>query len=132
VNAASPAPSFAPGNHAIDAYGAGAFAFAGMTHDGAILATPRGVRSLEAASVADLHERSLAPLFAELAEAPGSIEFLIIGTGGQLALAPKPLRDALRDAGVRFDVMTTGPALRIYTVMRSEDRRVAAALIAAP
>jgi uncharacterized protein len=124
--------AFAPGSHPIVAHGGGAFAFAGMKHEGSILATPKGVRPIDAPRVEDLHERTLAPLFGELAEAPGSIEFLVIGTGAQLALVPHALRAALREAGLRFEAMATGPALRIYNVMRSEDRRVAAALIAAP
>ena len=123
---------FAPGSHLIQAHGGGAFAFAGMSHHGSILATPRGVRPIEAMSVVDLHEHSLAPLFAEIVEAPGSIEFLVVGTGAQMALISKSLRAALREAGVRYEAMATGPALRIYNVMRSEDRRVAAVLIAAP
>ena len=132
LNAAASPPPFAPGSHSIQAHGGGAFAFAGMSHHGSILATPKGVRPIDAASVEDLHERTLAPLFSEIADAPGSIEFLVLGTGAEMALVPKTLRTALREAGVRFEAMATGPALRVYNVMRSEDRRVAAALIAAP
>jgi uncharacterized protein len=90
------------------------------------------VRPIEAISVVDLHEHSLAPLFGEIEEAPGSIEFLVVGTGAEMALVPKALGAALRALGVRFEAMATGPALRVYNVMRSEDRRVAAVLIAAP
>jgi uncharacterized protein len=129
LNASAP---FAPGIHLIQAHGGGAFAFAGMSHHGSILATPKGVRPIEAVSVVDLNERTLAPLFTEIVEAPGSIEFLVVGTGAEMALVPKSLRAALREAGVRFEAMATGPALRVYNVMRLEDRRVAAALIAAP
>ena len=126
------AAPFAPGSHPIVAHGGGAFAFAGMSHHGSILATPKGVRGIEAASVPELDEGALAPLFAELAEAPGSIEFLVIGSGARMAPLPETLRAALRRAGLRFEAMATGPALRVYNVMQSEDRRVAAALIAAP
>jgi uncharacterized protein len=69
---------------------------------------------------------------AECAESPGSIEFLIVGTGARMAPIPKALRAALGQAGLRFEAMATGPALRVYNVMQSEGRRVAAALIAAP
>jgi uncharacterized protein len=129
LNASAP---FAPGSHLIQAHGGGAFAFAGMSHRGSILATPKGVRPIDATSVVDLDERTLAPLFTEIVEAPGSIEFLVVGTGAEMALVPKSLGVALREAGVRFEAMATGPALRVYNVMRSEDRRVAAALIATP
>jgi uncharacterized protein len=132
VSEANPRPAFAPGNHAIAAYGQGAFAFAGMSHAGSILATPKGVRPIEAMSVDDLNPIALAPLLAESAENPGSIEFVIVGTGGKMASIPKASRAALGQAGLRFEAMATGPALRVYNVMQSEGRRVAAALIAAP
>ena len=132
MNEAKPRPAFAPGSHSIAAYGQGAFAFAGMSHAGSILATPNGVRPIDATSVDDLDPVALAPLMAECAESPGSIEFLIVGTGGRMAPIPTASRAALSQAGLRFDAMATGPALRVYNVMQSEGRRVAAALIAAP
>ena len=125
-------PPFAPGAHLIVAHGEGAFAFAGMQRHGSILATPSGVRPMDASTVADLNAHTLAPLFAELGEAPGSIEFLVIGTGAQTLPVPKALRAALAEARLRFEAMATGPALRVYNVMRAEERRVAAALLAAP
>jgi uncharacterized protein len=132
VSEAEPRLAFAPGSHSIAAYGQGAFAFAGMSHAGSILATPKGVRPIEATNVDDLAPVALAPLLAECAESPGSIEFLIVGTGARMAPVPKALRAALGQAGLRFEAMATGPALRVYNVMQSEGRRVAAALIAAP
>ena len=68
----------------------------------------------------------------ESTESPGSIEFVIVGTGEHLAPIPKASRAALGQAGLRFEAMATGAALRVYNVMQSEGRRVAAALIAAP
>ena len=132
MTASSPDAPYAPGSHMIAAHGGGGFAFAGMAHAGSILATPHGVRPLEATTIDDLDPRTLAPLFAELADRPGSIEFQVVGAGERLAAAPKPLREALRAAGLRFEVMATGPALRVYNVMQSENRRVAADLIASP
>jgi uncharacterized protein len=132
VSEAKPRPAFAPGSHSIAAYGQGAFAFAGMSHAGSILATPKGVRPIEATRIDDLDANALAPLLAECADKPGSIEFLIVGTGERMAPIPRALRAALGQAGLRFDAMATGPALRVYNVMQSEGRRVAAALIAAP
>lgn len=129
---AAPRPAFTPGSHPVAAYGHGAFAFAGMLHEGSILATPEGVRAIEATSVDDLDPKTLAPLIAECAERPGSVEFLIVGTGARMAPVGRPLKDALKRAGLRFEAMATGPAVRVYNVMQSENRRVAAALIAAP
>ncbi len=128
----SPAAPFAPGSHLIAAHGDGGFAFAGMRHHGSILATPVGVRPLDAATVDALDLAALAPLLAELSERPGSIEFLVLGSGERLAPPPPSVRSALREAGLRFETMATGPALRVYNVMQSEGRRVAAILIACP
>ena len=132
MNEATPRLAFAPGSHLITAYGRDAFAFAGMSHAGSILATPKGVRPIDATSVDDLDPAALAPLFDEYAGSRGSIEFLIVGTGERMAPMPKALRAALRKAGLRFEAMATGPALRVYNVMQSEGRPVAAALIAVP
>jgi uncharacterized protein len=132
VSEAPPRLAFAPGSHSIAAYGQGAFAFAGMSHEGSILATPNGVQPIDAASVNDLDPAVLGPLLAEIVESPGSIEFVIVGTGERMAPIPKALRSTLNQAGLRFEAMATGPALRVYNVMQSEGRRVAAALIAAP
>ena len=132
MSQAEPRPAFAPGSHSIAAYGQGAFAFAGMSHAGSILATPKGVQPIDATSVNDLAPVALASLLAEIVESPGSIEFVIVGTGEHLAPIPKALRAALSQAGLRFEAMATGSALKVYNVMQSEGRRVAAALIAAP
>ena len=127
-----PRLAFAPGSHPITAHGEGSFAFAGMRYAGSILATPKGVRPIDATSVDDLAPAALSALMGECAESPGSIEFLIVGTGARMAPIPKALRAALGQVGLRFEAMATGPALRVYNVMQSEGRRVAVALIAAP
>ena len=129
---ALPRSAFTPGSHPITAHGRGAFAFAGMSHAGSILATPKGVRAIEATSVDDLDSTTLAPLLDQCAENPGSIEFLVVGTGERAAPLPEALRASMSRAGLRFEAMATGPALRVYNVMQSEGRRVAAALIPTP
>ncbi len=123
---------FVPGRHAIDAYGAGGFRFAGMSHVGSILATPLGVHAVAARDLADLRFEHFAPLLAEIAEAPGSVELLVVGLGEKMARLPTPLAQKLRGAKLRLDVMATGPASRIYNVLVGENRRVAALLLAAP
>jgi uncharacterized protein len=123
---------FAPGRHLIDAYGAGGFRFAGMSHVGSILATPGGVHAVVARDLAELRVDNFAPLLAELSETPGSTELLVVGVGEKMARLPAPLATRLRAAGLRLEVMATGPAARVYNVLVSENRRVAALLLAAP
>lgn len=124
--------AFVPGRHLIEAYGAGGFRFAGMSHVGSILATPLGVRAVSAAAPDAISAALLQPLFEELAAHPRSIEFLIVGTGEKMALLTPSLKARLREAGLRNEAMATGPASRVYNVMLGEDRRVAALLLAAP
>jgi uncharacterized protein len=126
------APAYAPGRHVVEAYGAGGFRFAGMSHVGSILATPRGIGAVRAKAIDEVDAATLAPLFAELAAAPGAIEFLVIGAGAKMARPPETLAAALGERGLRFEAMATGPAMRVYNVMIDEGRRVAALLIAAP
>ena len=126
------AAPYVPGRHAIEAYGAGGFRFAGMSHVGSILATPSGVGALAAASLAEIDEAALAPLFAEIDAAPGSIEFLVIGAGAKLAAPPAAVQARLRAGGLRFETMATGAAARVYNVLLDEKRRAAALLIAVP
>ena len=68
MSEAPPRLAFAPGSHSIAAHGQGAFAFAGMRHAGSILATPKGVRPIEAASVDELSPAALSALIGECAE----------------------------------------------------------------
>ena len=121
---------FVPGRHPIDAYGAGGFRFAGMGHVGSILATPRGIAAIEPKSLNEITDATLAPLFEEMAGAPGGIEFIVVGTGERMALLPPLLSRRLRTAGLRIESMATGSAARVYNVMLGENRRVAALLLA--
>lgn len=120
---------FLPGRHNVEGYGGGGFSFAGMTHRGSILITPSGVAAIAATRPDELSPDMLAPLFAEPA---GAVELLLLGMGADIAAPPPALRDALRAAGLRFELMATGAAARTFNVMADEGRRVAAALIAVP
>jgi len=117
---------FVPGRHQIDAFGAGGFRFAEMSHRGSILATPSGVRIWPVASFADVTLASLQPVLDE-AEA---IDFLILGIGREIAFLPTALRDPFKAVGITVEAMATPAAARTFNVLVGEERRVAAALIA--
>jgi uncharacterized protein len=117
-----------PRSAAIDAYGNGGFAFAGMSHRGSLLCLPQAVWAWEVTKPEEIDKYSLARIF----DAAHSIDTLIVGTGSGVWLAPQELRNALRAVRVVLDTMQTGPAIRTYNIMLGERRRVAAALIAVP
>jgi uncharacterized protein len=115
-----------PGRAPIEAYGNGGFRFADMSHRGSILCLPSGIHGWQPAESQRL---TLADADRILAEADG-IEILIVGTGADLKPLPAEIRAAFREKGISADPMSTGAAVRTYTVLLAEDRAVAAALVA--
>ncbi|MDA8869757.1 MTH938/NDUFAF3 family protein [Rhizobiaceae bacterium] len=114
-----------PGRAALESYGNGGFRFAGMSHRGSILCLPSGVHAWSAESVTDFSAAAFAPVMDE-----SGIEVLLVGTGANLVPLPASLVAALRDAGIRAEPMATGAAARTFNVLLSENRPVAAALLA--
>ena len=123
----SDVPHF-PRSAPIEAYGKGGFAFADMSHRGSLLCLPDAIWAWPVTRPQDIDEYSLTRVFA----AANSIDTLIVGTGTDVWVPPKVLREALRTVRVVLDAMQTGPAIRTYNIMMGERRRVAAALIAVP
>jgi uncharacterized protein len=117
-----------PRSAPIEAYGKGGFAFADMSHRGSLLCLPDAIWAWPVIRPEQIDKYSLERVFA----AADGIDTLIIGTGADVWLPPRELRDALRAVKVVIDAMQTGPAIRTYNIMMGERRRVAAALIAVP
>jgi uncharacterized protein len=117
-----------PRSAPIEAYGKGGFAFADMSHRGSLLCLPDGIWAWPVTASQQIDRYSLERVFAKA----NIIDTLIVGTGTEVWIAPKALRDALRAVHVVLDTMQTGPAIRTYNIMLGERRRVAAALIAVP
>jgi uncharacterized protein len=119
-------PARFPGRAPIEAYGNGGFRFAGMSHRGSIAALPSGIEAWPVADVAGITPESLARI---IAEAP-AIEILLIGTGERMTPLAPVATDALAQAGLAPELMSTGAAVRTFNVLLSEERAVAAALVA--
>lgn len=110
----------------IDAWGGGGFRVAGVWRPGSLLILDDQPRDWAATALADLTPES----FAEVFTAGGAVEFVLLGVGLANALPPRPVRDALKAAGIGLEFMSTEAAARTYNVLASEGRRMAAALIA--
>lgn len=115
-----------PGRPPIDAYGAGGFRFADMSHRGSILCLPSGVHGWSVTEPDGIAADTLLRVFEEA----DGIDVLLIGMGNDFRRVPKDLQAALREKGIVTDAMSTGSAVRTYNVLLAEDRAVAAALIA--
>ena len=117
-----------PRSAAIDGYGNYGFQFDTMSHVGSLMCLPDSIWAWSVAKAADIDRASLKRVF----ENAAVIDTLIVGTGNEVWIVPRDLREALRSLHVVIDAMQTGPAIRTYNVMIGERRRVAAALIAVP
>jgi uncharacterized protein len=121
-----PGSGYVPGGHMIDSYGNGGFRFAGLSHQGSIIAMPTGIQSWSASTPTRIDVASLTPVMAEI----GQIDMLLIGTGEKALPPNSPFARALRELGLNVEVMDTASAARTYNVLFTEGRRVAAALLA--
>ncbi|MCX7341429.1 MAG: MTH938/NDUFAF3 family protein [Hyphomicrobiales bacterium] len=117
---------FVPGRHLIDAYGAGGFRFAEMSHKGSILMLPSGVMAWAATD----NQPWLASLFLDVFAEADKIDLLLLGTGLNLRPLPEALCWRFRELKIGLELMTTPPAARTYNILVAEGRKVAAALIA--
>ena len=87
----SDVPHF-PRSAPIEAYGRGGFAFADMSHRGSLLCLPDGIWAWEVTKPDQIDEYSLARVL----KAANAIDTLVVGTGTDVWIAPKHLREALR------------------------------------
>lgn len=115
-------PSAAP----IEAYGNGGFRFAGMSHRGSLLCLPDSMWASPVTTASEIDEPALARVF----ERADAIRHCLIGTGADLVVLPKALRQKFRDSGMAVETMATGAAVRTYNILLGENRPVAALLIA--
>jgi uncharacterized protein len=111
----------------IDAYGAGGFRFAGLSHRGSLLCLPDGIWAWPVADPQAVTPESLAQVF----EAAAGLDLFILGTGRDPWSVPPVLRERFHAASLKWEAMPTGAAIRTYNVLVAEGRRVAAGLIAA-
>ena len=118
-------PVVAGGRQLIESYGGGGFQVSGERYRGSVLVTPERVKIWPVTSVGDLTPESLGPLV-EL----GVFDVVLLGCGSAMSLIPADLRAAVRERGLALEPMDTGAACRTYNVLMSEQRQVAAALIA--
>jgi uncharacterized protein len=112
---------------AIEAFGGGGFRLAGQRIEGSILILDDVVAAWRPRSLAEV---APADFDAVLAAGPAAVEFVLLGVGAAMAPPPRSVREALAAVRIGLEVMDTPAATRLYNVLASEGRRIAAALIA--
>ncbi len=110
----------------IETYGNGGFRFTGGSHAGSLLLLPDNVMAWEIAE----YRAANSECFSAVLECPQKIELFIFGSGARLIFPGKAVRDLFKARNIRLECMNTGSACRTYNVLLSENRNVAAGLIA--
>jgi len=119
-------PPVAAGRQLIQGYGDGGFRVSGARHKGSILVLPGQTFPWALDDIENLTLEDLAPI----RDAVEPVGVLLLGCGAKGALINPKLRAQVREWGAVIEAMDTGAACRTYNVLLSEDRDVAAALIA--
>ena len=114
------------GRQLIQAYGDGQFRIAGEIHRGSVILWPDNRVEWPVESASSIDTGDLLRIVAQ----GDFTEILIIGCGETFTAPPNGLRADLRSAGLSLEWMDTGAACRTFNVLLSEERTVAAALIA--
>ncbi len=119
-------PSIPEGRQLITGSGRGGCRWAGPEHQGSV----SGFRERALAWPVGAYEEVTAESLSPVTEAASEIEVLLLGCGPRMAMPSLVLKEHLRAFGIVVDTMDTGAACRTFNVLLSEDRAVAAALIA--
>ncbi|HUC61179.1 MAG TPA: Mth938-like domain-containing protein [Alphaproteobacteria bacterium] len=117
-------PIVPAGRQLIQGYGDGMFRVSGTVHRGSILIFPARTLAWPVTRPAEITLDTLAAVSAS------EVELLLIGTGPRIEPLAAELKRAMRTSRIALEAMDTGAACRTYNVLMSEERRVAAALIA--
>lgn len=102
----------------VDGYGAGFFRIGGQVLDGAVIVAPDGARQWAGFEDAE-----------SLTALAGEVDFVLCGTGADIAHVPAAFRAAIEAAGLGIEQMNSPSACRTYNVLASEGRRVALAVL---
>jgi uncharacterized protein len=121
------APLVPAGRQMIDRYGEDRFTVSGTVHHGSIIVFTDHTLAWPVRAITEVTLDSLQPILA----VRESLEVVLLGCGARLTQIPRELRQMLRQSGLAAELMDTGAACRTYNVLAAEERKVAAALIAA-
>jgi uncharacterized protein len=120
-------PLVPKGRQLIQSYGDDGFRVSGTRHEGSVWILPEQTIAWPVSAIAEADPESLKELIALSAL---HVRILLIGTGKSMLPLPASWRTMAREANVAIEGMDTGAACRTYNVLLTEEREVAAALIA--
>ena len=108
----------------VQGYAGRGFSVDGNVYEGLLL-TPERAQGWAPPALAELAIEHVEALL-ELDPAP---EFLILGTGPNMAFPPRALVQALEERGIGVEAMDSRAAARTWGILRAEERWIAAAIM---
>jgi len=118
-------PVIPEGKQVINSYGDGGFVVSSKKIKSSLIVLPDETIEWDVKDFADISESSFKELFNK-----NDIEVLLLGCGDKQQFLPHELEAIFKKNKIVVDCMDTGAACRTYNVLLSEERKVAAALIA--
>ncbi|HCR86515.1 MAG TPA: hypothetical protein DIV86_07560 [Alphaproteobacteria bacterium] len=119
-------PIIKEGRKVIETYGAGSFTISSAKYDFSIIITPFSLKESEAKNISEITENDISILIDE----KDKIDFVLVGFGENSDYLPTNIEKILAKENIRIEYMSTGAACRTYNVLMSEERKIAAILIA--
>ena len=114
------------GRELIQSYAGGKFRVSDVIHQGSVIVTPKATFAWPVTRFEDITLDSFAPLLG----GDIKVDVCLLGCGARMQRLPAEIRAALKEKGLTVEPMDTGAACRTYNMLISENRMVAAALIA--
>lgn len=119
-------PLIPKGKKIIESYGNGGFRISEEKFSGSVVVLPDEVFTLSKNNFSEIDSSD----FSKIIENASKIEILLIGAGERIDFLPAEVERNLKDKNISVEYMDTGAACRTYNVLLSEERSVAAFLIA--
>jgi uncharacterized protein len=120
-------PLVPKGRQLVQGYGDNGFRVSGTRYEGSVWILPEQTLAWPVSAISEVTPDSLKELIALSAQ---HVRILLIGTGKSMLTMPMAWRTMAREADGALEAMDTGAACRTYNVLLTEERSVAAALIA--
>ena len=114
------------GRELIQSYAGGKFRVSDKIYQGSVIVTPKATFAWPVTRFEDITLDSFALLLA----GDIKVDVCLLGCGARMQRLPADVRSALKTQGLIVEPMDTGAACRTYNMLISENRAVAAALIA--
>lgn len=120
-------PATSAGANLIRGYGNGGFRVGARDHEtGSVIVFAEQCSAWQPPAREDISTSDIQAVI----DAAADIDILVFGCGDTFCPPPSSLRQSLREHGIVLEWMDTGAACRTFNVLLTENRQVAAALIA--